>query len=117
MHKCAYYECYKCKSPYFGGLADCENEAMRAADSRQQDLICGKCAADLVGAGVTNCEIHGNQFIDYKCKFCCSVALFFCGGKDHYCDPCHNDAIARRLKHKDCKGVNCPLGVKHPPAG
>ena len=35
MHKCAYYECYKCKSPYFGGLADCENEAMRAADSRQ----------------------------------------------------------------------------------
>lgn len=23
MFKCAYYQCYKCKGPYFGGMKDC----------------------------------------------------------------------------------------------
>ena len=98
-------------------MNDCENDAMRAADTRVQDLICGSCAADMCGAGVTKCDKHGTDYIDYKCRYCCSVALFFCGGNTHYCDPCHNDAIARRLKTKDCHGQNCPLGVKHPPGG
>jgi len=117
LFKCAFYQCYKCKDPYFGGMNDCENDAMRAADTRVQDLVCGKCAAEMVGAGVTKCAKHGTDYIDYKCRYCCSVALFFCGGNTHYCDPCHNDAIARRLKTKDCHGKNCPLGVKHPPGG
>ena len=26
MFKCAYYMCFKCKSPYFGGLNDCGDE-------------------------------------------------------------------------------------------
>ena len=26
MHKCAYYECYECKVPYFGGMIDCAEE-------------------------------------------------------------------------------------------
>ena len=97
VHKCAFYECFKCKQPYFGGLVDCENDANMGDDTRRQDLICGGCAAEMVGAGVTKCDKHGTDFIDYKCDYCCSIALFFCGGKDHYCDSCHNDAIARRL--------------------
>ena len=24
MHKCTFYECFRCKSPYFGGLIDCQ---------------------------------------------------------------------------------------------
>ena len=24
LYKCAYYMCYKCKEPYFGGMKDCE---------------------------------------------------------------------------------------------
>jgi hypothetical protein len=24
MYKCAYYQCYECKNPYFGGMKDCE---------------------------------------------------------------------------------------------
>jgi len=35
LFKCAFYECFKCKEPYFGGLNDCENDAMRAADTRK----------------------------------------------------------------------------------
>ena len=26
MHKLAYYECFTCKGPFFGGLRDCEME-------------------------------------------------------------------------------------------
>lgn len=26
VYKCAYYQCYKCKSPYFGGMKDCIQE-------------------------------------------------------------------------------------------
>ena len=24
MYKCAYYMCFKCKQPYFGGMKDCD---------------------------------------------------------------------------------------------
>lgn len=24
MFKCAYYQCFKCSAPYFGGLKDCD---------------------------------------------------------------------------------------------
>ena len=23
LHNCTFYECFKCKSPYFGGMEDC----------------------------------------------------------------------------------------------
>ena len=63
---------------------------------------------------------HGADFIDWKCMFCCSVALFNCGGQYWFCDPCHNQAgelIHGRKKAKDCFGKNCPLKVPHPRAG
>ena len=25
MHSCTFYECHKCKKPYYGGLQDCED--------------------------------------------------------------------------------------------
>ena len=44
--------------------------------------------------------------------FCCSEALFVCGGgRFYYCEHCHD----RERKYEDCFGVNCPLGVAHPP--
>jgi hypothetical protein len=41
------------------------------------------------GGGETNCAVHGNDFIEYKCKFCCSVATWFCWGTTHLCTECH----------------------------
>lgn len=72
-----------------------------------------------MGAGVKECAEHGSQFIDFKCKFCCSIALWFCWGTTHFCDPCHrvagNNVIAK------CKGKGaCDLGAHledHPPNG
>ena len=26
MFKCAYYQCFKCRQPYFGGLKDCDQQ-------------------------------------------------------------------------------------------
>jgi len=45
--------------------------------------------------------------------YCCSFALFTCGGNLTMCKPCHD--IYPNAKIKDCKGNNCPLGIKHPP--
>ena len=67
------------------------------------------------------CEKHGNEFIDFKCMYCCSVGLFLCAkGRYYFCQPCHND-IMNGGKHKvqtDCTGgPGCPLGIPcHPKA-
>ena len=45
--------------------------------------------------------------------FCCSEALFRCGNT-YYCEYHHNNY--GRCVINDCGGVNCPLGVPHPPA-
>ena len=88
MFKCTFYKCHRCDEPYFGGLVDCG--AANDANIKAEDLVCGKCSAEMVGAGVKSCDIHGTQYIDYKCKYCCNVALFFCFGTTHYCKPCHD---------------------------
>lgn len=69
------------------------------------------------------CDKHGNEFVDWKCMFCCSIALFICaGGTGNYCTPCHNDAMrdwnGRKGKTDCVGGKGCPLGVpSHPKAG
>lgn len=66
------------------------------------------------------CLLHGNEFIDYKCMFCCSIALFVSeGGRKYDCEPCiHNALDGSRKVITDCMGgPNCPLGIfKHPKA-
>ena len=57
----AFYQCYKCKKPYFGGRHECAiNEQFQACE-----LICGNC----VGLNVSSCKIHGKDYIQFKCKF------------------------------------------------
>ena len=69
-----------------------------------------------IGAGTTDCEKHGTEQIDWKCQYCCSTALFCCFGTHYMCEPCH-DEYNRTLDPplKDCRGVDCPLGIAHPP--
>ena len=51
--------------------------------------------------------------------FCCSVALFHCFGTHFMCNDCHNDYMFKynysEPPVKDCHGINCPLGIAHPP--
>ena len=120
VHNCTFYECNKCKNPYFGGMEDCQQAMNSEGKLTKEDLYCKRCIVLELGYGQDMCTTHGNEFVDWKCMFCCAVALFACaGGTGMYCTPCHNDAMAGRLDPKsECTGGDgCQLGVpSHPKA-
>ncbi len=64
------------------------------------------------------CPKHGTDFLEYKCRYCCSVAVFFCFGTTHFCNACHDDFqrvtnIAKNeLPH--CPAGNETTGIAHP---
>lgn len=67
----AYYECYKCKDTYFGGHKDCQQAMDEGGkDFNPKELICANCCE----IPIENCGKHGKEFIEFKCKFCCSIA-------------------------------------------
>ena len=64
LHKLSFFECFKCKDPYYGGM----NECGEGREYKKEDLMCGKCVSEQwKGLGKTNCEIHGNDYIEFKC--------------------------------------------------
>lgn len=129
LKKLSYYMCYECKKPYFAGLRDCrggpdeDNNPNRQYDAK--DLICGAHANIAGVAGITDCPKHGKDFIEYKCKFCCSIASWFCWGTTHFCEDCHarqckGDYVSKYTKDKlpKCQGnAKCALKIKHPDNG
>lgn len=87
--------------------------------AKKEDLRCKKCQMKAFGAGLEECDKHGKDQIDWKCMFCCSVALFHCFGTHYFCNDCHDEYCRppyNQVETKDCNGVNCALGVPHPPA-
>ena len=117
-HRCSFYQCHECKKPYFGGLIDCEQEMGMEDTTRREDLICRPCLMKEMSIGANICRNgHGAEFIDWKCMYCCRVALFSCcGGTKWFCDPCHRDPYKAMRNPKNCNGKNCPLKIPHPPA-
>ncbi|CAI5489385.1 unnamed protein product [Closterium sp. Naga37s-1] len=64
---------------------------------------------------------HGQEAVQYKCQFCCSVATYFCGGTTHYCAECHqtlpNYRSSSYVAPRCTGGDQCPLRVAwHPQA-
>ncbi|XP_011290756.1 E3 ubiquitin-protein ligase highwire [Musca domestica] len=125
MERYAYYVCFKCQKAYYGGEARCDVEI--GEKFNPEELVCGGCS-DVARAQM--CPKHGTDFLEYKCRYCCSVAVFFCFGTTHFCDTCHDDF--QRLtnipknklpqcpagpKAKQLMGEECPLHVIHPPTG
>jgi len=85
----------------------------------QYNLQCPKCKFYGQDAnnkfGITYCETHKENYIQYKCNFCCNIAAYHCGGVNYYCMHCHDRKGP--AGHK-CKGKDdCPLGIEHPPNG
>lgn len=112
-----YFQCAKCKKPYFGGEKNCQNaDNGENRDYAPGDLICGSCSAVMSG---DNCPKHGVDAIEWKCKYCCSVASWFCWGTTHMCDSCHSQCAASSApKKQNCSSAaTCPLKMKHPPPG
>lgn len=83
----AYYMCFKCKKPYYGGERVC-GEAGGAFDPTE--LVCGGCSP---WSGDIDCPKHGKDFIEFKCRWCCSVAV-------------RRDGVTAR-GHDDGRGVVC----------
>ena len=125
MERYAYYVCSKCKKAYYGGEARCDAELGVGDNYDPSELVCGGCS-DVSRAQM--CPKHGTDFLEYKCRYCCSVAVFFCFGTTHFCNACHDDfQKLTNLKEfpkcpagprgKQLEGDECPLHVKHPPTG
>ena len=110
-----FYECFKCKSTYYGGARECG----RAVNIKKEELLCNGCK--------NHCEVHGADHMLYKCRFCCSFASYFCFGHTHFCDKCHSKAweLLQGPNHEylkaqiiQCPGESsCPLKITHPPNG
>lgn len=115
MARLSYYTCYECKTPYFGGLKDCGNLLEAEANFKEEELVCGKCSAKNLDGKVT-CPKHKEDYIEFKCRYCCSLSQWFCFGTTHFCDPCHR--IAGNNKITPCPGPGtCGLTVPHPDNG
>ncbi|XP_018570490.1 E3 ubiquitin-protein ligase MYCBP2-like [Anoplophora glabripennis] len=125
MDRFAYYMCYKCNKAYYGGEVRCDVELGENYDPTE--LVCGACS-DIARAQI--CPKHGTDFLEYKCRYCCSVAIFFCFGTTHFCNLCHDDFQRVTNLHKSelpvcpagpramqLEGYECPLLMKHPPTG
>jgi len=126
MHKISFYLCSKCDKPYFAGLRECHGgpgdqnnqDANRIFDKK--DLICNKCVNFNGCPGVTKCQKHGTEYIDYKCRYCCDIACWFCFGTTHFCDKCHQRAMDipnNKSLWKMCNPGVCQWKIKHPQPG
>lgn len=115
MARLSYYTCYECKNPYFGGLKDCGNLLEAAADFKEEELVCGKCSSKNLDGKIT-CPKHNEDYIEFKCRYCCGLSQWFCFGTTHFCDPCHR--VAGNNKITKCPGKDkCGLTVAHPDNG
>jgi hypothetical protein len=106
LFRFSYFPCFKCKEPYFGGERACEGNQ---PEFNPEELVCGGCSA----VGQTECKKHGMEFIEYKCKFCCSVAVWFCWGNTHFCDECHTKSqTVPKIPRNELPKCHC--GIPHP---
>jgi len=103
---------------FLGGINDFEGATRENMDP--ENFLCQKCGEKELGYGQANCAIHGNEFVDHKCSFCCSIALFVTeGGNKFHCQPCFNDLMEKKHGVKtDCTGGrHCGLKIsEHPRA-
>ncbi|CAI2380028.1 unnamed protein product [Moneuplotes crassus] len=114
LDRLAYYICFRCQHIYYGGMRECGNALENPEDYKPEDYACEECRMEDF-AGKANCDIHGDEFIEWKCRYCCNYSRYFCGGCTHYCDPCHSRCNATPKK---CPGLpECQILMDHPSDG
>lgn len=111
--KSVFYRCFRCKQPYYGGSVNCVEDALMTDEERErarESRICAMCSC---GGKLQNsvCPKHGQDFIQFKCRYCCRPAVWFCFGTTHFCNPCHNPVNQRVIP---CPGPPACHG-QHPP--
>ncbi|KAH9373289.1 hypothetical protein HPB48_005034 [Haemaphysalis longicornis] len=96
---------------YYGGEVRCDIEAGPVDEYNPAELVCGGCS-DISRAQM--CPKHGTDFLEYKCRYCCSVAVFFCFGTTHFCNACHDD-FQRVANLPKQQLPRCPAGKSAAP--
>jgi len=75
-----------------GDAGEMHGGAQAAVEGGERDgrdeLMCGSCSAKACGMEAS-CPRHSDQYVEFKCRFCCSIATFFCFGHTHFCEKCH----------------------------
>ena len=74
MEKRTLYNCNVCKKIYNGGKNDFDGALRENMDAI--NFLCKPCSEEYLGYGKEFCDLHGNEFTDFKCQHCCSIALF-----------------------------------------
>ena len=122
----AYFMCSECKTPYFAGKRECGNNPSINLDETNTNFnpeycVCSKHVEIDNIKGENYCNKHGKEFIEYKCKFCCKYATWFCWGTTHFCDDCYKrqclgDYVSQYSKDKldKCNKNKCQVGGNHP---
>eukprot|EP00922_Rhytidocystis_sp_ex-Travisia-forbesii_P017112 GHVS01025526.1.p1 GENE.GHVS01025526.1~~GHVS01025526.1.p1 ORF type:complete len:429 (-),score=112.35 GHVS01025526.1:234-1520(-) len=106
-----FYICANCQQPFYGGRRECVQEEPPASSSSSAPELprCLKCSSN-----TSTCNRHGNGGINFKCRFCCNIASWFCFGTTHYCCSCHSRGSDP--SPVPCQGPSaCPLHISHPP--
>lgn len=126
LRRYEFYQCFRCKKAYFGGDAMCV-DLPRGPATAASEYVCGECIGNEQGQA---CAKHGTEYLEFKCRFCCTTATFFCFGTTHFCKVCHdNHAFVTALqpqqlpqcpagpKATKLAGSDCPLHVSHARTG
>jgi hypothetical protein len=132
MRLYAFLPCSRCGEPYFGGrrdeLAPLAGTGPGGALPHASELVCGVCS--MQENAFTSCPKHGRDFIEHKCRFCCSVAVVLSRESMHLCAGCYAVPVLRRLAPASLtqcpvgpgsialpRDAACPLAAAHPPTG
>lgn len=73
LHSFAYYICHKCKQAYFGGRRNCEQNQVENRDPAE--MVCFDCG-DVPKVECKQSKAHA-EFHEWKCRYCCSIAVWF----------------------------------------
>lgn len=96
------YRCFICTKLFYEKRARCADD--EDSLSSPQAIRCQSCK--------NTCETHGDQYLSYKCRYCCKIATYHCGNGNHMCDVCHEDQIIIPCvgSTDGCNGNHLPNG-------
>eukprot|EP00455_Lapot_gusevi_P048814 TRINITY_DN6810_c0_g1_i4.p1 TRINITY_DN6810_c0_g1~~TRINITY_DN6810_c0_g1_i4.p1 ORF type:complete len:216 (+),score=47.06 TRINITY_DN6810_c0_g1_i4:33-650(+) len=84
MHRYVFFPCFACHKPFFGGAYECQAANVVV---NKHDLRCSDCSL----VSQETCATHGTEWLSFKCRFCCQLAVWHCWDLVHFCEPCHNN--------------------------
>lgn len=61
-----------CPGSYYGGLRVCGPAGEEPAVVNKSELVCPSCQPH---SEMHSCPKHGTEFIEFKCRYCCSTAV------------------------------------------